>query len=219
MKKHKGSEYYDDIYKTSEVYQAFYKDSRYYILWTQIIQLLKQFPKPKILEIGCGTGQLAHYLYDEGYRNYNGFDFSPEAIAIARKTVPQSFAVANAFEKDSYNIDYNVVIAAEFLEHVDDDMAVLDNIREGTAIILTLPTFDDPAHVRFFKTRRQLHNRYYTRIDDMKIIPISQWYVCVGIVEYFKLKLVNRLLKTRSQIGLSLLIRKLGFLRRRLFKR
>jgi len=120
---------------------------------------------------------------------------------------------ASVYTKEIYR--HNLVIAAEFLEHVDDDMAVLDNIREGTAIILTLPSFDDPAHVRFFQTRKQLRYRYYTRIDDMKIIVISKWYVCSGIVKYSKPKLANRLLQTRSRVGLQFVIKKLGFLRRR----
>jgi SAM-dependent methyltransferase len=207
--KPKGSEYYNHFYKISEAYRGTYKNSPHYVLWTQVIRLLKEFPSPKILEIGCGTGQLACYLYDEGFRDYHGFDFSVEAIKIAKSKSPQSFSIGDAFNNESYNYDYNVVLATEVLEHIDDDMSVLDNIRENTTIIFTLPTRNDPAHLRIFKKPRQIRKRYYTKIGDMSIVPIAQWFVCCGTVKKFEPKTLNSILKTRSQIDLRFIIKNL----------
>jgi 2-polyprenyl-3-methyl-5-hydroxy-6-metoxy-1,4-benzoquinol methylase len=91
MTKEKGPEYYNSVYRSSEKFHRHYKDSPSYVLWTQVMTFVKQFAHPKILEIGCGAGQFAHYLYDEGFNDYHGIDFSAEAIELAKKTVNQSF--------------------------------------------------------------------------------------------------------------------------------
>jgi 2-polyprenyl-3-methyl-5-hydroxy-6-metoxy-1,4-benzoquinol methylase len=196
MEKEKGPEYYNQIYKSSEKYRLTYKDSRYYVVWTQAMKFVKQFESPKILEIGCGTGQFAHYLYDEGYKDYQGVDFSPEAIELAKKTVKQSFSVADCRNSDIFGGNHSLVIALELLEHVRDERAVIDNIREGIDIIFSLPTFNDPAHVRKFKKKRDIERRYSRNIDFKKIVRIDKWFVCWGkVVKKDKTKIWQRLLR------------------------
>ncbi|TKJ40883.1 hypothetical protein CEE36_09065 [candidate division TA06 bacterium B3_TA06] len=202
----KTSSYYDNIYLTSEEYRLPYKDSRYYVLWTQILQFIKRIDEPKILEIGCGTGQFANYLYDEGYRDYHGFDFSPQAIKMAKDVVNLHFTVGDATNPNCYNCDYNVIVALEVLEHVADDLAVIKNIREGTPIVFSLPTLDDPAHVRRFKTRSQIIRRYYKLIDIKEIVRIKTWFACFGVVRSFKAKLMNRIFKRRGDITLRYIV-------------
>ena len=178
--KEKGPEYYNGIYRTSEKYHLHYKDSRSYVLWTQVIMFVKQFAHPKILEIGCGTGQFAHYLYDEGFNNYHGVDFSSEAIESAKKIVDQSFAVGDCRNSNVFSRDYDLVIAIEVLEHIKNDHNVIANIKEGTDIIFSLPTFKDPAHVRRFKKARAIEKRYYPDINIKKIVRIDKRFVCWG---------------------------------------
>jgi len=89
MIKEKGPEYYTGVYRSSGKFHLHYRDSPYYVLCTQVIKFVKQFAHPKILEIVCGTGQFTHYLYDEGFKDYHGIDFSPEAVEFAKKTSAQ----------------------------------------------------------------------------------------------------------------------------------
>jgi SAM-dependent methyltransferase len=204
----KEKEFYDEIYKSVKRYAAHYKESRHYVLWTQVVQYIKQIPQPKILDIGCGTGQFAHYLYDEGFRSYHGFDYSNEAITIARRMIPGSFSLGDALAKSSYDYDYNVAIALEVMEHISDDMALLDNIDQGANVIFSLPTFDAPGHVRWIKKERDIVKRYYTRIEIRKIVPISRWFVCWGTVKAFRPRFLNRLTHTRSDIDINRVIGK-----------
>lgn len=177
----KGDAYYDRIYEDSEQYHSDYKVSHYYEMWTQVLQLLRMVQEPRVLEIGCGTGQLAHYLYDEGFRHYHGFDFSEEAVRIASQRVPQSFCVADARAPETFNHNYNVVICLEVLEHVDDDLGILSNIHEGAAVILSVPSSDDPAHVRFFLAKDSVTRRYSAVLDIQEIVQIDRWFVCLGV--------------------------------------
>jgi len=182
MKVPMGPEYYDKLFTTGPGYRIHYKKSPYYVTWAQILLWLRHAQGPRILEIGCGTGMLAHYLYDEGFRDYHGFDFSPKAVEIARGVVPQSFSVGDALDKSSYEHDHNVAIATEILEHVADDRAIIRNLRRGTPFIFTLPTFDDVAHMRFFETGMKILERYRSLVDIEAIHPICRWYACMGRV-------------------------------------
>jgi 2-polyprenyl-3-methyl-5-hydroxy-6-metoxy-1,4-benzoquinol methylase len=175
--------YYDQLFTRVDDYRAHYRDSRYYVLWTQVISLLRQVPSPRILEIGCGPGQFAHYLHDEGFRDYHGFDFSPEAVRRAREVVPQAhFEVGDALAEESYRGEYNVAVVLEVLEHVSDDLGVLDRLRDGAVVLFSLPTFDDEAHLRHFRSPQEIVQRYQSRVDFRTIVPIHAWFVCLGLV-------------------------------------
>ena len=46
-------------------------------------------PDSLIVDFGCGYGRSLGELFDSGYRNLIGFDFSPAMIAAARERFPQ----------------------------------------------------------------------------------------------------------------------------------
>ena len=165
--------YYDRIYSQEENYKAHYKDSRYYNLFRVVLDILEAIDDPRILEIGCGTGQLAHMLWDNGIRNYRGFDFSPVAIEMAQARCPEvAFSVCDALEPTKYAGPYNVAIAIEVLEHIEDDLGVLDRIKIGTTVIFSVPSFGCESHVRCFEYERDLAWRYRKQVHFEQIIPL-----------------------------------------------
>ena len=177
-----GPEHYDKVYASTELYRLHYTESRCYRLWTAVLRFLSVFQAPSILEIGCGTGQFAHLLWDKGYRNYLGFDFSTQAIQIAKCVCDQSFVVADAREPDAYAHDYDLVIAVDVLEHVEDDFGILGQIAKETPLIFTLPTFDDPAHVRWFRHPDEIYERYGHNIGFTGVSFVEPWFACLGEV-------------------------------------
>ena len=211
MKKEKPSDYYDQLFDSRNDYQVHYRQSYYYVHWTQVIRFLEWFDEPKILEIGCGTGQLAEYIYAEGFKFYTGFDFSPKAIEMAKTKVRFPFFIENALNPKAFEVDYDTVICLEVLEHIKEDLKVIKNIKDGTRIIFSLPNFDDPSHVRFFRSERSIKARYYKLIDIKKIIRIGQIYICLGIKEPFKPNLAQWLFKTRERTGLGSFTRRVIF--------
>ena len=178
----KGPEHYDKVYGSTELYRLHYTESRCYTLWTRILKFLSIYPSPRILEIGCGTGQLAHLLWDEGYKDYRGFDFSPEAIRIAKDTCEQTFLVSDARKPNTYACDYDLVLAVDMLEHVEDDFGIIGHIKKGTPVIFTLPTFDDQAHVRWFRHPEEIYERYGSRIGFTGVSCVNPWFVCLGAI-------------------------------------
>jgi len=185
-----GSKHYDEAYKIDKEYRAHYKDSRYFNVWKQVVDFLREIRDPSVLDVGCGTGQLGHYLSDEGFKNYVGFDFSMEAIKVAHDLSQQQFFVGDAYDSALYKkFPHNVVIISEVLEHLDYDLEVLKNVSPGTNIIFTVPRFNCKGHVRWFLEEWQVEKRYHDLIKIEKIVKITSmkktnkpWIVAKGVM-------------------------------------
>jgi SAM-dependent methyltransferase len=165
------SDYYDDGYHEIEQYRRHYADSSYYFLWCVLLDRIQPAEVRCLFDIGCGPGQLGSFLSDRGLRKYVGLDFSRECIRIARMAAPSlEFVCADAFTSDLFNtLDYDVVVATEFLEHVEQDLLILDRIRPGTRVYGSVPNFAHPAHVRHFNSKREVYDRYSSRFTAFRV--------------------------------------------------
>lgn len=160
--KEKGSAYYDAIFKHP------YSTKRYDKIYKVIVDWVGE--SSSILEIGCGTGELAKRLIDAG-ANYRGIDFSEEAIKIAQSKVGEKVEVGNVYDPVQYtdhNHTYDTIIATEVLEHVNDVKAIL-NIPSGKRLIASVPNFDDPAHLRTYDSAEEIKNRFKGMLDINRI--------------------------------------------------
>jgi len=52
------------------------------------------------------------------------------------------------------------VVCTEVLEHIVDDVPVLERIPRGKHVLATVPDFDYVSHVRFFATAGEVRARY-----------------------------------------------------------
>ena len=173
-----GSDLYDNFYATPSNYWNHYKESVYYKGWKEVLQYLSN-RENSILEIGCGSGQFANMLFDNGYLNYTGMDFSNEAIRIAKKVNPKyqnKFFVANALTTDLVIEKYDIIICFEVLEHIQEDIELLDRIQPGTRLLLSVPNYDSAYHVRYFETSEKVYNRYKDIVDifEMKTVYFNE---------------------------------------------
>lgn len=172
----KNAQYYDEAFMTSEEYKLPYWKSRYYPLWTVIIDRLTPIPfnRSSILELGCGTGQFASFLNAQGYSIYTGVDFSKEGIQQAQTKCPKYQFICEEFQSVDYNIlPYNTIICCETLEHLDDDFSLLRSInKHNYRFIGSVPNFGDPAHIRWFATPAHVYMRYSSEFKELTITPI-----------------------------------------------
>jgi glycosyltransferase involved in cell wall biosynthesis len=144
----KGAEYYDKLFENDT------DMSRYEDIYKKIGEIVGD---KKVLDVGCGLGQLSGYV-----ENYCGFD-------IAKRTIEKKQAegldvwVGNALDENNYIVsDYYVIL--EVLEHIQKDKEALELISGGQKILLSVPSFDDPSHVRYFD-ESYLRKRYKDIID------------------------------------------------------
>jgi 2-polyprenyl-3-methyl-5-hydroxy-6-metoxy-1,4-benzoquinol methylase len=169
-----GAGWYDEIYlKPNTTYRAHYTQSAYYFLWTVIADRMP--PSAAVLEIGCGTGQLASFLVERGLASYLGFDFSPQAVALAKGRSPSlEFVVDDARYSGLLDRpDYNVVVCTEVLEHIEADLEVLRRVRPGTRCFLTVPNFPYPSHVRHFESAEAVSLRYGELFHDHQVTEFA----------------------------------------------
>lgn len=162
------AEYYNKVYKDSPVYNNHYTASPYFNLWLNILPLLKSHKNRYIVDIGCGPGQFGQMLYDNGFKKYIGMDFSKQAIDMARRNSPQKYEVVDIssnFVATRVFRDYNVFVCLEVLEHLEDDIALIKNLPMGSRFIFSLPNYGGDAHVRHFKTTKEITNRYKDILD------------------------------------------------------
>ena len=108
------------------------------------------------IDIGCGTGSLTEYYKGE----YHGYDISSVAIEKARehRRKNASFDVLDITkEKEIDFSDYDTIVLAEFLEHIEYDENIFKSIKntakKGTRVIISVPNHkgvQSPDHVREF---------------------------------------------------------------------
>ncbi|MEW6013869.1 MAG: SEC-C metal-binding domain-containing protein [Candidatus Zixiibacteriota bacterium] len=163
----KASGYYDEIYARG------YNTGGYYPLYRQVLRMVNQIPEPRVLEIGCGVGDLAKILIENDIP-YRGFDFSEKAVECAKNLCPTgNFIVGDAYERSCYHPeDYNIAIALEVLEHLDD-FRVIENIPEGVELIASVPNYYDTAHLRLYQDpQRDIIERFrpYLKVSHVGIL-------------------------------------------------
>src|SRR5437588_5565790 len=147
--------------------------------WTVLIDRLRTWRARRLLEIGCGSGQLACAIRDMGIlEGYCGFDFSSHRLEYARSRCPElRFEVADAFKTDLFaTFDYDSALATEFLEHVEGDLVVLSRLKPRTKFIGTVPNFPFVSHVRHFTSCDEVSARYAPLFDDFSVhrIPLNE---------------------------------------------
>jgi SAM-dependent methyltransferase len=99
--------------------------------------------RPRILDVGCGTG--ANLLMLSEYGDAEGVDISKDALAFCRERGLDKVKLG-AGEKLPYDDGtFDLVTAFDVVEHMDDDLAGLREMRRvlrpGGRVLLFVPTF------------------------------------------------------------------------------
>lgn len=119
-------------------------------------EVIRAAAPERVLDVGCGTGGLlTHPLAREFPAvRFLGTDLDPASIDLAR----QSFRLPNlAFEArriDDLDGTFDLIIASEVIEHVDDPVAFLGAVRRRLApagkVLLTVPNGFGPMEMTAF---------------------------------------------------------------------
>lgn len=173
-RKELNADYYDKIYSIP------YDTGRFQSIYDTILNWAKQEPEPRILEIGCGVGILGSWLYnlceDRNNSVYHGFDFSETALAKCPEIIQNSIFINNAYNKKVWqtyfnNHDYNIVVAVEVFEHLND-LKVIAMIPKGVTVLFSVPDFDSKPHLRTYPNMKAIAEWYD---DVMKIEDFARF--------------------------------------------
>lgn len=175
-----GSDMYDEIYKVGGYNKAYFKhysETLYINIWNKALQFIKGIESPKIIDIGCGPGQFANLLFDNNIFDYKGIDYSKEAIKIAKtlnSTLSSNFYIDNAYTSSIFMEEYNIVTLFEVLEHMDEDIKIINRIKKGAVVLFSVPNYMSKGHVRYFSSKDEISNRYNSTVD---IKEIHEFYI------------------------------------------
>lgn len=133
--------FYEDYYR--------HESSHWWFRWrfeliTGLVASMRGGSSFRILDAGCGTGQMTKRLEKLGQAF--GLDSAVEAITFARSRgvtrLIQGSITAPPFADGSFDC----VLALDVIEHVDDDIGILSSlfevIKPGGHLIITVPAFD-----------------------------------------------------------------------------
>jgi SAM-dependent methyltransferase len=113
--------------------------------------------RPRILDVGCGTG--ANLLMLSKFGDAEGVDVSEDALAFCRERGLENVKLGAAEQLPYDDGTFDLVTALDVVEHLDDDLAGLREMRRvlrpGGRVLLFVPTFmflwglqDDVSHHR-----------------------------------------------------------------------
>ena len=111
---------------------------------TQILKIIKRnnLSPNSVCDIGCGAGEILNHLYMQMDKktSFVGYDVSPYAFELCKPKIKDrlNFKMGNAFEDD--NVLFDVVMAVDVFEHVEDYFGFLRNIqKKGLYQIFHIP--------------------------------------------------------------------------------
>jgi 2-polyprenyl-3-methyl-5-hydroxy-6-metoxy-1,4-benzoquinol methylase len=176
--------------------------------------------RPRILDMGCGTGWLTEEL--AGIGEATGVELSEAAVSLARSRYARAtFVAGNVLELPLPVAHFDVVVSLEVIAHVEDQGRYLERAAQvlkpdGHLIITTVNKFvhdrtdwseDSPGHIRYWVDRglfRQLLSRHGFRVLRMtSVIPMGHGGI-LRLVNSHKLNaLLTRIIPRPTLEGLK----------------
>lgn len=169
----------------------------------------KQNSKKRVLDLGCGDGQISKKIKDLGFDVY-GVDLVKGNLNLARKKgIKTKLGDLNKkipFKNDSFDIVY----AGEIIEHIYDTRNILSEIKrvlkkEGILIITTPNLVHLPDRINFIRGQtpaqiKPLHKYLYLHIRHFTFNSLKEVLTFYGFkIEKFQSTMVVFLRDKRNE--------------------
>jgi len=143
LPKEMQSHHYPILYQVEETHWWYLGRRRIIQSLVEKIRTTLPNAKPKILDVGCGTGANLKML--AAYGSAEGVDISPQAVDFCRERGLDSVKLG-AIEHLPYESgSFELVTALDVVEHLDDDVAGLREmrrvLRRDGRVLLFVPAF------------------------------------------------------------------------------
>ncbi len=166
-----------------------------------------QLDRPKILDMGCGTGWFTEQLSHLGVPL--GIDLSETAIDVARSLFPNiNFMAGNLYELVFPEKEFDVIVSQEVISHVEDQVKLMDMMAQllkpnGYLILTTVNKFviertyqasDPREHIKEWLSKKALKRLLQPNFQILRattVIPMGDQ----GILRLVSSHKVNRLLE------------------------
>lgn len=143
----------------------------------------------RVLEVGCGGGAGCNEILSAGASEVTGVDVDREAVLFAQERFDSphmKFDVVQDSKLPAPDASFDVVIALETIEHVEDDRPFVEELarvlRSGGTLLLSTPNrlITNPGTTITDRPVNPLHVREYTKQELGELLPDSfeppEWY-------------------------------------------
>lgn len=143
-------------------------------LFSQIINTFGLLPEAKVLDIGTSTGTNLRMLRDLGYSNVRGLDLHDDAIQWCADKGLGKVDKGDICNIPSRDCEYDLVLATDIIEHVDDDARAIKEIarvlKPSARSIITVPAFQSLWGLQDTVSH---HKRRYRKKDFIEKLKAS----------------------------------------------
>lgn len=150
------------------------KTSRRPKRWPFLYKFLPTNKKIKILDIGCGTGNLLLNLYQHGYHHLTGIEYNPKAYQSTQFPPKLKVIQANAEKLPLKNNSFDLAICHQVLEHLPFPQKAIKQarrvIKKNGSYIIAIPN----GHHLNDQLIRLIQKLYYHRHDHLQSFSLNQ---------------------------------------------
>ncbi len=159
--------------------------------------------KTRFLEIGCGTGGFIQKIVENDNLQITGSEIYYKGLIYAKKTLPDVDFIQFDVTKGVIDMEFDLIVAFDVIEHVDDDVAAILNMNgmlgKGGSLIVTVP-----QHMFLWSQLDEIvkHKRRYSRgelIAKLKNANFDISYCTSFLFVLFPLMLISRVFDKRQK--------------------
>jgi len=108
--------------KNDLIFNLFSSKLPQHLVWLRVLDVSY---KSKVLDIGCGNGDLLHKMYNEGFTNLYGIDpFTTNTLN------DENIKIEKCILEDYTEKDFDFIMINHVLEHLDDHENILRIVKE-----------------------------------------------------------------------------------------
>ncbi|MGB8216483.1 MAG: class I SAM-dependent methyltransferase [Candidatus Methanoperedens sp.] len=162
-------------------------------------------PNSKILDVGCGTGQLTNRLASHGH-SVDAIDLSDFSVEHTQKKIwkngfkDRTNIWRSTIDALDYTEKYDYIIFSDVLEHIENDMATIKKsytlLKKDGHILISVPALKwlygehdiFCEHYRRY-SREEICSKLIT--NNFKIIYVRYWSFCLVPIAF----LISKVLK------------------------
>ena len=157
---------YAEMFKLESFYWWFVARRR--LLDWFVRDIAREFTRPTILDVGCGTG--INFSVLAKYGDTFSSDASEEALSFSKSRGIDGLVRSNVESLPFLAARFDLVTALDMLEHIDDDLKGLDELlrvtKDGGVLVITVPAYgflwsehDEALHHRRRYAASELRNK------------------------------------------------------------
>src|SRR5215204_6149845 len=222
LPKEMQSHHYPILYQVEDTHWWYVGRRRIIQCLVEKIRATLNNPNPRILDVGCGTGANLKMLAAHG--RAEGVDISPQAVDFCRERGLDSVKLGAIEHLPYEGGSFELVTALDVIEHLDDDVAGLREMRRvlgpGGRLLLFVPAFmflwgvqDDVSN----------HRRRYTLPGLLKAVEaagfVIEWASYANVSFFLPVLVVRSMMRwlglraaTEYGINISLMNRPFSWL-------